>query len=88
MPLNGDNCYLSVEWKDLQEIVKWTGYDTRESSAPLLGLFSIICQHVYLYIQQISGERLQGHWSSGFLWSGISTKCITFDKIYYLISYI
>ena len=26
MPLNGDNCYLSVEGKDLQEIVKWTGY--------------------------------------------------------------
>ena len=32
--------------------------DTRESSAPLQGLFSIICKHVYLYIQQISGERL------------------------------
>ena len=28
-------------------------------------LFSIICKHVYLYIQQISGERLQDHWSSG-----------------------
>ena len=26
MPLNGDNCYLSVEGKDLQEIGKWTGY--------------------------------------------------------------
>ena len=25
MPLNGDNCYLSVEGKDLQEIGKWTG---------------------------------------------------------------
>ena len=31
----------------------------------LLGLFSIICKHVYLYIQQISGERLHDHWSSG-----------------------
>ena len=48
MPLNGDNCYLLVEGKDLQEIGNWTGYrllwrkimDTRESSAPLLGLFS------------------------------------------------
>ena len=42
--------------------------DTRESSAPLLGLFSIICKHVYwyIYVQQISGERLQDHWSSGF----------------------
>ena len=26
VPLNGDNCYLSVEGKDLQEIGKWTGY--------------------------------------------------------------
>ena len=37
----------------------------RASSAPLLGLFSIIFKHVYWYIQQISGERLQDHWSSG-----------------------
>ena len=37
------------------------------SSAPLLGLFSIILKHVYWYIhvQHISGERLQDHWSSG-----------------------
>ena len=47
--------------------------DTRESSAPLLGLFSIICQHVYLYIQQISGERLQDHWSSGFYLAACAT---------------
>ena len=40
----------------------------RASSAPLLGLFSIIFKHVYwyMYIQQISGERLQGHCASGF----------------------
>ena len=31
----------------------------------LQGLFSIIFKHVYWYIQQISGERLQDHWSSG-----------------------
>ena len=37
---------------------------TRASAAPLLGLFSIIFKHVY--IQQISGERLQDRWSSGF----------------------
>ena len=30
----------------------------RASSAPLLGLFSVIFKHVYWYIQQISGERL------------------------------
>ena len=33
------------------------------------GFFHNICKHVYLYIQQISGERLQGHWSSGTIYS-------------------
>ena len=27
---------------------------------------TIIFKHVYWYMQQISGERLQDHWSSGF----------------------
>ena len=47
----------------------------RASSPPALGLNTIILQglntiifkHVYWYMQQISGERLQDHWSSGFL---------------------
>ena len=38
----------------------------RASSAPALGLNTIIFKHVYCYMQQISGERLQDHWSSGF----------------------
>ena len=39
----------------------------RASSAPALGLntSTIIFKHVYWYMQQISGERLQDHWSSG-----------------------
>ena len=37
----------------------------KASSAILLGLFSMIFKHVYWYIQLISGERLQDHWSSG-----------------------
>ena len=37
----------------------------RALSAPALGLNTIILKHVYWYIQQISGERLQDHWSSG-----------------------
>ena len=37
----------------------------RVSSAPALGLNTILFKHVYM--QQISGERLQNHWSSGFL---------------------
>ena len=34
-------------------------------SAPALGLNAIILKHVYWYMQQISGERLHDHWSSG-----------------------
>ena len=34
-------------------------------SAPALELNTIIFKHVYWYIQLISGERLQDHWSSG-----------------------
>ena len=37
----------------------------RASSAPALELDTIIFKHVYWYMQQISGERLQDHWSSG-----------------------
>ena len=38
----------------------------RASSAPALGLNTIIFKHVYWYTQQISGERLQDNSSSGF----------------------
>ena len=37
----------------------------RASSAPALKLNTIIFKHVYWYMQQISGERLQDHLSSG-----------------------
>ena len=37
----------------------------RASSAPAQGLNTIIFKHVYWYMKQISGERLQDHWSSG-----------------------
>ena len=36
------------------------------ASAPALGLNTIIFKYVYWYMKQISGERLQDHWSSGF----------------------
>ena len=36
-------------------------------SAPALELNTIIFKHVYWYMQLISGERLQDHWSSGCL---------------------
>ena len=38
----------------------------RASSAPALGLNTIIFKYVYWYVKQISGERLQDHWSSGY----------------------
>ena len=38
----------------------------RASSAPALGLNTIIFKYVHWYMKQISGERLQDHWSSGF----------------------
>ena len=37
----------------------------RASSAPALKLNTTIFKHVYWYMQHISGERLQDHWSSG-----------------------
>ena len=39
-------------------------YGARASSAPALGLNTIIFKYVYWYMKQISGERLQDHWSS------------------------
>ena len=62
---------MSFEGKCQQEIGKWTEYclkkenGPRASSAPALELNTIIFKHVYWYMQQISGERLQDHWSSG-----------------------
>ena len=41
----------------------------RASSAPALGLNTIIFKYVYWYMKQISGERLQDHWSSGYCFS-------------------
>ena len=46
----------------------------RASSAPALELNTIIFKHVYWYMQQISGERLQDHWSSGLLLEPLGKK--------------
>ena len=61
--LKGKTCRKLASGQDIDYYEKrWP----RASSAPLLGLFSIIFKHVYWYIQQISGEHLQDHCSSGF----------------------
>ena len=43
------------------------GNGPRASSAPALGLNTIIFKYVYWYMKQISCERLQDHWSSGYV---------------------
>ena len=64
-------CYLkgktSRKWQmdRIFIILKKKENGPRASSAPALGLYTIIFKHVYWYMQQISGERLQDHWSSG-----------------------
>ena len=46
----------------------------RASSAPALGLNTIIFKHVYWYMLQISGKRLQDHWSSGLIGKSVKTN--------------
>ena len=62
--LKRKTCRNLANGQDIDYSEKRNG--SRASSAPLQGLFSIIFKHVYWYIQQISGERLPGHWSSGY----------------------
>ena len=60
----------------------------RASSAPALGLNTIIFKYVYWYMKQISGERLQDHWSSGILiehWPGVFKSSRSDGKVYTLI---
>ena len=59
-------CHLkgktSRKWANGQNIYHSENkIDPRGSSVPVLGL-----KQVYWHISQISGERLQDHWSSGF----------------------
>ena len=66
--LKGKTCRKLANGQDIDyyEEKKWTP----GNHLPLYwGFFSIICKHVYLYIQQISGECLQDHWSSGFIFA-------------------
>ena len=53
-------------------------------SAPALELNTIIFKHVYWYMQLISGERLQDHWSSGlFIHKKVDEKLnFGYSKVY------
>ena len=55
----------------------------RASSAPALELNTIIFKHVYWYMQQISGERLQDHWSSGKTFLFLTQLSIVFKLLTY-----
>ena len=78
---------MSFEGKSQQEIGHYgqnIDYSEKEngpraSSAPALGLNTIIFKHVYWYMLQISGERLQDHWSSGYVspLQGRETYCFS-----------
>ena len=46
----------------------------RASSAPALGLNTLIFKHVYWYMQQISGERLQDHFFFNGFFSFLQMK--------------
>ena len=48
----------------------------RASSVPALGLNTILFKYVYWYMKQISGERLQDHWSSGSHMSRYQCKSV------------
>ena len=66
-------------------IILKTDNGPRASSAPTLGLNTIIFKHVYWYMQQISGKRLQDHWSSGSLF--LAHHCQSkqpFNRSYFL----
>ena len=70
---------MLFEGENQQEIGKWTELiilkkenGPRASSALALGLNTIIFKYVYWYMKQISGERLQDHWSSGWYISQVS----------------
>ena len=52
----------------------------RASSAPAMGLNAIIFKFVDWYMKQISGERLQDHWSSGFMLISAEHKISTANK--------
>ena len=73
---------MLFEGENQQEIGKWTELiilkkenGPRASSAPALGLNTIIFKYVYWYMKQISGERLQDHWSSGFCFLLVMSEC-------------
>ena len=50
----------------------------KKESGPM-GLNTIIFKYVYWYMKQISGERLQDHWSSGLLHM---TFCLLISELY------
>ena len=63
--LNGKASGKFANGQNIDNILKKEN-GPRAASAPALGLNTILFKHLYWYLQQISGERLQDHWSSCF----------------------
>ena len=59
----------------------------RASSVPALGLNTIIFKYVYWYMKQISGERLQDHWSSGICFCICVSPYLTFVLFVFVAAY-
>ena len=53
----------------------------RASSAPALGLNTIIFKRLLVYVAD-SGERLQDHWSSGFFFSQNISVCRRIGELF------
>ena len=72
MHLNWENLKCHLKEKANRKLANGQNIEDSEKrkwpkglSAPALELNTIIFKHVYWYMQLISGERLQDHWSSG-----------------------
>ena len=81
--LKGKTCRILANGQDIDyPEKKWS----QGFICPYTGTVSIIFKHVYWYMQQISGERLQDHWSSGFfirtIWTSFILSIILCENIF------
>ena len=67
--LKGKTCRKVANGQNIDYPEKKNANGPKASSAPLLGLNTIIFNHVKSYMLQISGEHLQEHWSSGCIFN-------------------
>ena len=66
----------------MDKILKILKKENGQRASYALELNTIIFKHVYWYMQQISGERLQDHWSSGIFLFEQYGQAILCEKIF------